>query len=164
MSPDHTTSTPPWHLVFATVAITLVAMALAGCSDSPAADADSTAPAPAGDDICALLTPSATAAVEEGMTSVLSGAELESSGAEGADCVQRFTSGDSWVELTYRDATGADDEGFSPLGETLLTDGARTSRAVLDDLTIDVVADTSDPAGISTWDASLVGAGALTSG
>lgn len=94
------------------------------------------------------------------MDAVLSGATLESTDAVDDGCQQRFVAGGEWVELSYREA--ADDaSGFAALDARLSTDGVQTTRVSLDDQTIDVVATTSSPASISTWDASLVGGAGL---
>ncbi|MCP3910849.1 MAG: hypothetical protein GY713_07855 [Actinomycetia bacterium] len=111
-------------------------------------------------DLCAVLTPSVVAEIEVAITEVMANAVPETTEDTGNTCVQRFTAGADWIELTYQDA-GDDDTGFNSLGETLRTDGIGTSRVDLANRTVEVLATTSDPAAISTWDASLVAVVAL---
>ncbi len=91
---------------------------------------------------------------------MLAGAVLESTDATGDACRQRYGANTAWLELTFRTA-GPDDDGFFPVTDAVTTDGVRISRIILDDLTVQVEADTSDPAAISTWDASIAGVHAL---
>lgn len=133
----------------AVAVLLLLASACGGGDDDAAGDPDT--------DPCELVTPAIQTTVEEGIGSVLSGAVPESPAAAGGDCVQRFTAGDDWVELTFRIADG-DDAGFQQVADGLATDGVQTTRVEVDGDWVEVVASTSDPASISTWDASLVGA------
>ena len=135
---------------FATAIAAILALVAVSCNES-ADDAG---------DLCGVLTPSVVAQIEASMASVLTDAVLETTEDAGTTCVQRFTAGADWIELTYQDA-GDDDTGFAGLGETLATDGFQTSRVDLANRTVEVVAMTSDPASISTWDASLVAVFAL---
>ena len=155
-----------WRLALP-IALCLVAVSAAACggseddraresATSKAASSSSGAAA----ELCALFTPSIQTRIDSGITAVLAEAERESTEPSGAAFVQRFTAGSEWVELRYEEA-GTDASGLSKIGDALATDGVRRSRATLQDRSIDVVANASDPAGISTWHASLVGAGAL---
>lgn len=117
----------------------------------PAADAPS-------EDPCAIVGPEATIRVGSALTEVLPGAAL--TGVNGPGCVQRYTAGADWIELRFEPATG-DGDGLFPVTDELSTNGLDTTRVQLADGAVDVTAAASDPAGISTWDASLAGAGAL---
>ncbi|MCP3988138.1 MAG: hypothetical protein GY724_03625 [Actinomycetia bacterium] len=134
----------------ATAFASMLALVTISCSES-ADDAG---------DLCGVLTPSVVLEIEAGMVEVLADAVLETTEDTGTSCVQRFTAGADWIELTYQDA-GDDDTGFENIGETLTTDGLQTSRVDLANRTVEVVAMTSDPAAMSTWDASLVAVFAL---
>ncbi len=90
-----------------------------------------------------------------GIDSVLPSATLDEA-ASSDPCVKRFSTADSWVELRFQAA----DENVVLFGdESLMTNGVDTTRAETSDgVLVDVVAWSSSPAAISTWDASLTGA------
>ncbi len=135
---------------FATAIAAMLALVTVSCGES----ADDVG------DLCGVLTPLVVAEIEVSMAEVLTDAVLETTEHAGTTCVQRFTAGADWIELTYQDA-GDDDTGFDNIDETLATDGLQTSRVDLANRTVEVVAMASDPATISTWDASLVAVFAL---
>lgn len=95
------------------------------------------------------------------MAIVLPGSALAETTAADDACVQRFTSGESWVEVRLIDGDNYDGDELLEMNDTLATDGIDTSRAKLATGDVVAIATSSNPAGISTWDASLAAVAAL---
>ena len=154
----------PRTLVASLAVVCALVLPLAACGDDAAesgASANTTEVDTRSSDACDLIQPSVLQEIESGLQSVLPGAALEESEAIGRACRQRFSTDEAWVDLTY----GAAGQGeFSAVSDVVSTDGVSVSRVELDDRVVDVFADTSDPRGISRWDASLVGAQAIAGG
>ncbi|MEM7337152.1 MAG: hypothetical protein AAF467_00820 [Actinomycetota bacterium] len=141
-------------------------LVVAGCAglDSASSERDASASTAAEtSDPCASLTPDVTAGIAAGLDVVLAGASHTSTEAAGDACVVRYTSDADWVELRFQPATGDNDQLF-PISDAVSTDGARLTRVTQASGSTDVIADASDPASISTWDASIAGASALLGG
>lgn len=104
---------------------------------------------------CPFVSPNDVAEFENGIASMLVGAVTVASGSNDP-CVYRFASGDAWIELHVQPA----DETRQMFGDAnLMTNGIDATRATLGDgRVVDVVATTSSPQSISTWDASITGA------
>lgn len=146
------------------VVVILLSVLAAACGSSEAdetAQGDEAEEADQGENLCDLFTDAALLSLDDGMDATLSGATRDSIEQAGATCQIRYSSGDAFIELIAHPEGTIPTDGFLPLGTEITTDGATMSTAQTESGVIIVQASTSDPAGISTWDASLAGAGAL---
>lgn len=114
---------------------------------------------------CNFVTAAVQQDVTQGLEAVFMNNDEVSSGelvSSAKGCTQRFTSGDEWVELDIRVGEQDLDNELFPAGE-IGTDGVQTSQITLaDGEVVTVIASSSSPASISTWDASLVGVSAFS--
>lgn len=139
-------------------ALAIGGMLLTACGSS-GGDGDGSDQATA--DPCALLTAEVTSSLDDSMPAMLSGVEPVSTNAVGDTCVRRYESGDDWIEVAFSAADDSLLDELLPVNDVILTDGGTRSVARTAAGNVLVTAATSNPAGISTWDASLAGASAL---
>ncbi len=94
------------------------------------------------------------------MDSILPGATQDSIARVGETCVIQYSSGDDSIVLTIHPEGVFATDDFLPGGD-ITTDAIRLSAVNTEMGEVVVEAETSDPAGIITWDASFLGAFAL---
>jgi len=141
----------------------MASMALTACIGSTNVELGSeTSDSDDGPNLCELFTEPGLANLDASMIATLPGAQRTSLEPAGDTCEIRYESGADWIELTVQSADAFRGTVFIDVNEDITTDGATLSTAQTDEGVLAIEASTSDPAAISTWDASLAGAFALT--
>lgn len=161
MDRTKTGSSTRWAAMFL-----LLALVAAACGSGDAAEgaADGESEQASGsNELCDLFDESASESLALGIDATLQGAAQESIGAVGDTCVIEFVAGEQSVTLTIHPEGAVPTDQFVEATPGVTTDGATMSTAETESGVVIIEASTSDPAGISTWDASLAGAFALTS-